>query len=316
MKVSEEVNLQFGTKILKILLQDHTTEKNILWATNDYENISAEEEIQVEQLDLIQPRYKKNLANKKSRTRDKAEIFTPTWICNEQNNLIDDAWFGRNEVFNKVVDSEKHLWQPTPKKIIFGVGRSWKNYVESNRLEITCGEAPYIVSRYDAVTGEKIAIENRIGLLDRKLRVVSENISTETEWLDWALKAVQSTYGYEIQGDNLFIARKNILKSVCEHFQYHFVEELEENLLEEFAKIISWNLWQMDGLNGIVPYSDRQDKAEQISLSDDVRISQEISNTEKSAQKNNFKMYCKIKDWKTGEEKIFANLGVKANGKV
>ena len=73
--MSEVVELQFGKEILKILLQDHTTEKNILWATNDYENILAEEEIQIEQLNLIQPRYKKIREQQKSRTREKAEVF-------------------------------------------------------------------------------------------------------------------------------------------------------------------------------------------------------------------------------------------------
>ena len=26
--------------------------------------------------------------------RGKAEVFTPSWVCNCQNNLVDDAWFG------------------------------------------------------------------------------------------------------------------------------------------------------------------------------------------------------------------------------
>ena len=81
--------------------------------------------------------------------------------------------------------------------------RVWKNYIDSRRIEITCGEAPYIVSRYDAATGKAIEIKNRIGILDRKLRVVSENTTTSGEWLDWARKAYMHTYGYEWQGDNL-----------------------------------------------------------------------------------------------------------------
>lgn len=38
-----------------------------------------------------------------------------------------------------------------------------------------------MVSRYDTVTGETISISQRIGLLDRKLRVVSENTETEEQ---------------------------------------------------------------------------------------------------------------------------------------
>jgi hypothetical protein len=32
-----------------------------------------------------------------------AEVFTPSWICNAQNNLIDNTWFGRDNVFNKEI---------------------------------------------------------------------------------------------------------------------------------------------------------------------------------------------------------------------
>jgi hypothetical protein len=39
-------------------------------------------------------------------------------------------------------------------------------------MEISCGEAPYLVSRYDTVSGNIISVDDRIGLLDRKLRVV------------------------------------------------------------------------------------------------------------------------------------------------
>lgn len=50
-----------------------------------------------------------------------------------------------------------------------------------------------LASRYDAATA--IPVARRIGILDRKLRVVSENAATEEEWLKFATHAVQSTYG-------------------------------------------------------------------------------------------------------------------------
>ena len=83
--------------------------------------------------------------------------------------------------------------------------------MDVKRLEITCGEAPYLVSRYDTVTGRTIPISERVGLLDRKLRVVHENTGTEAEWKKWARRAVESVYGYEFQGDNLLLARENNL---------------------------------------------------------------------------------------------------------
>lgn len=81
------------------------------------------------------------------------------------------------------------------------------------RLEITCGEAPYLISRYDTTTGETIPLEQRIGLLDRKLRVVSENTSTSGEWLEWAQEAYKSTYGYEWQ-ETIYSLPENLCLSL------------------------------------------------------------------------------------------------------
>ena len=62
--------------------------------------------------------------------------------------------------------------------------------MKSTRLEIACGEAPYLVSRYDMSTGELIVPPyRRIGILDRKLRIVDENTDTKEEWLKWAFRA-------------------------------------------------------------------------------------------------------------------------------
>lgn len=308
-------DLEINSELLKILLRDMTTGKNILWATDDYKNIFCDEEITIDRLHLIQPRFKKIREQQKNRTRDRAEIFTPSRLCNEQNNLIDEAWFGRKNVFN-VVDFEKQTWRATPGKIFFDNGRTWKDYVSANRLEITCGEAPYLVSRYDTVSGEKIPVENRIGLLDRKLRAVFENTSGKSDWLEWTTTAVKSIYGYEFQGDNLFIARMNILKSVVEHFRYKFSGELpDENFLCELAGIISWNLWQMDGLQGIVPYSDIEKKKENTVLSFCEEPNQNFDDDKKSEPEENFKKYCKIKDWNTGKERFFVNLGARENDK-
>lgn len=87
----------------------------------------------------------------------------------------------------------------------------WTDYVLSTRLEISCGEAPYLVSRYDTITGQPINIIDRIGILDRKIRVINENTYTENDWMYWVLKAYQSIYGFELQGDNLLLARENLL---------------------------------------------------------------------------------------------------------
>ncbi|MBR5913625.1 MAG: restriction endonuclease subunit M [Selenomonadaceae bacterium] len=288
--------------LLNVLLKDMMTGRNIIWATNDYERFGekygALQEITRDLLidersNVIQPSNLKSAQHKKMRVREKAEIFTPSWLCNEQNNLIDEIWFGRANIFNKVVDEQKHIWQPTSEKIFFDDGRNWKTYVKANRLEVACGEAPYLVSRYDTVSGVTIPVENRIGLLDRKLRVVGENTSGVEDWLHWAKKSLQSVYAYEFQGDNLFIARCNIFFTVKEFFfkKYNFECDVYQNFLEEVAEIISWNLWQMDGLTNAIPYYEPPKKDfVQLSLFEPENV------------------YCRIKDWQTDEVLEYRSL--------
>ncbi len=206
---------------------------------------------------MIVPRAFKSREHQQQRSREMAEVFTPSWICNKQNNLIDNAWFGRENVFNTEIDSPdgSHTWKPVEGNIEFPEGLTWRDYVTENRLEITCGEAPYLVSRYDAVTGELLPIEMRIGLLDRKLRIVGENTVTSGEWLAAAKAALRSTYGYEWQGDNLVLARGNILCTMLDYYRHKFGRDLPGQSLPGLAYIISWNIWQMDGLKGVIPGS-------------------------------------------------------------
>ena len=183
-----DINVYPVSKNLTALLKDKTTKKNIIFATSVYssQGTSIKETEQMTEKILkgftqceIQPRVLKNEEQQQERTRAKAEVFTPSWICNKMNNHCDEEWFGRKNVFNTEQGQE---WRLNTEKIEFDAEDDWKKYVDSKRLEITCGEAPYIVSRYDAATGESIEIKRRIGILDRKLRVVNENTDNETEW--------------------------------------------------------------------------------------------------------------------------------------
>ena len=173
------------------------------------------------------------------------------------NNHCDAEWFGRENVFNI---EHGQAWEPTSDKIAFDKPKDWQKYIDSKRLEITCGEAPYIVSRYDAATGELIPIPMRIGILDRKLRVVNENTDNEKEWLKWTVRAFQSVYGYEFQGDNLLIARINLLITFVDYMKDRLDREPSDAELKKVANIISWNLWQMDGITGTVPFGKPQDE--------------------------------------------------------
>ena len=259
---------------IDMLLKDKTTKQNIVWATDSYEAIGEGYEkgsqITKELLfaedysDVIQPRIMKALDDQQSRTRQKGEVFTPAWLCCQMNNYLDEEWFGRKDVFN--VMSEQN-WTAVEEPIVFPKEKTWQQYVDSRRLEITCGEAPFIVSRYDTSTGDSILpLNRRIGLLDRKLRVVNENARDEEEWFKWAIRAVQSVYGYEYQGDNLLIARINVLMTFTDYLEDRFDRKATGKELDKIANIIAWNLWQMDGLNGVVPHVIDYKKPPQISL--------------------------------------------------
>lgn len=262
--ISEDEIQNLSPNLLDALLKDHTTGENIFWATDNYADRGTgyqfSDPITVEAITgdngkVIVPRALKSRQRQQQRSREMAEVFTPSWICNKQNNLVDNAWFGRENVFNTEIDNPdgSHTWHPTEGKIVFPDGKSWQDYVTENRLEITCGEAPYLASRYDAVTAEPLPVEMRIGMLDRKLRIVSENTETSGQWLAAAKAALRSVYGFEWQGDNLVLARENILYTMLDFYQAKFGRELPKQSLPGLAYIISWNIWQMDGLKGVIP---------------------------------------------------------------
>ena len=231
--------------VLNLLLADKTTKENIVFATDSYaplgDDYKEDAHITLELLSNmdkweIQPRVLKNASDQIERTRKKAEVMTPAWIVNKMNNHCDEEWFGYKDAFN-TENGEK--WDINTDPIIFPDGKTWMDYIDSMRIEITCGEAPYLVSRYDTTTGEEIRLKDRIGILDRKLRVVSENTYTKEEWMKWAIRAYQSVYGYEFQGDNLLIGRINLLISFVDYMGDKWGEKPSNAELRKIANIIA-----------------------------------------------------------------------------
>ena len=297
-------------EVLEILLKDRTTGNNILWATDNYEEIGEgygeKEQIQSRLItgkfgNVIMPRVEKNKNLQVSRVKEKAEVFTPSWVCNAQNNLIDDEWFNQKNVFNTEISSKNKSqlrWKTSTRKIKFPKNKSWIQYVLDKRLEIACGEAPYITSRYDTTTGVFIPIKERIGVLDRKLRVINENVNESGKWLKATQDAFKSTYAYEWQGDNLLLAREAMLCTFIENYSYKFKRIPQLKSIRLIADIVSWNVWQMDGLKGVVPYSCRKT----VSTIGKVFEENEIKENECiGCQTNNFAkhngIYCLIKNW-------------------
>lgn len=303
--------------VLKTLLRDRTTGRNIFWATDSYAyreepGYQYSDPITVEAVTrdggrVICPRVLKSRGARQGRTRSMAEVFTPAWVCNLQNNIVDDEWFGRAGVFNTAPDGDERRWVPTQGPIAFPPGKTWRDYVRSTRMEITCGEAPYLVSRYDTTTGLAIALPRRVGMLDRKLRVVGENTKTEDEWIAAAEEAFKATLAYEWQGDNLLLAREALLVSFVEYFADKFGGKTPPpEAVGRIADIVSWNVWQMDGLRGVVPGSCHN----RVAGGTPQALEQEDCpgcRDNKVSQHNGIK--CMLRDWgntdpETGEDRI------------
>ena len=144
--IREDELLAMGGGILDTLLLDQTTGENIIWATDDYaamgERYTFHKPILPELITgknqaVIQPRVAKNEEERRLRSRKMAEVFTPSWVCNDMNNGVDERWFKRKSVFNIVVkEGGKHLWTPTTEKVIFPEGKSWQEYVSMGVIEI------------------------------------------------------------------------------------------------------------------------------------------------------------------------------------
>ena len=304
--------------VLDTLLKDKSTGKNIIWATDPpeelqtvmYEPVTDRSQITTQQLrlthyEVVLPRMMKQTDTQQQRTRKKGEVFSPAWVCNKMNNALDADWFralGAEESAGQFTVELPQGWQTVETPVQFpacgGRTPAWVQYVQSRRLEVTCGEAPFLASRYDAATGEMIPVPRRIGILDRKLRVVSENAATEDEWLKFATHAVQSTYGYEYQGDNLLLARVNLLLTYAEHLQARWQRKPTKEELQPIANIIAWNVWQMDGLHLSVPGGKPQPEVEQLDLFSMFGTVEEQTPA----------VSCKVKNWRSNKTQNFETI--------
>ena len=293
-----ESTLRRTGNLLDVLLLDRTTKKNIIWATDSYEKQGKEFLPKKHILPalvtgkygtIIQPRAAKSLTEQHQRTKDKAEVFTPLKIVDMMNKMVENSPPDKN---------------------------NWQKYVRDLKLEITCGEAPFIVSRYNptANTGKLIKLDSRVGFLDRKLKIISRYCHEEDEWLFWAKEAFKASYGYEWQGDNVLLARENLLYTFIDYYKAKFKQSPDLSIQEEFAEIISWNIFQMDGLRYVVPMSCRHES--KIVLGEWTLFEQVPDTVEKNecegckyrmSKKHNGR-YVKIMDWNENKVVRFVDL--------
>ena len=291
LNISKDLERYAKNGVLDVLLKDYSTGKNIVWATSAYINrgIGYEPESEItpdaiskSNLGVIKTRAEKAAEEQASLTKSFAEVFTPTWVCKYMIDEVESANALILDSMNSIQDKRK--------------------YIRTISLEITCGEAPFITNRYDAADGIYIPIEKRIGILDRKLRMVQEIATSFDTWKKWALEALRSVYGYEYQGDNLLITRINALRAVEEAAQVAGYS-LVTATLKRFAEAISHNFFQMDGLTYCVPFKALDESYYQPTLFD--FLSTEEDN-EETADRD--PVFAKIINWQTSEEIEFRDL--------
>lgn len=278
-------------EILNILLVDRTTStpkktKNIIWANENYINYGTKSYAVTSQIkselvtgqmgQLIKPRALKSLELQKERTKTRAEVFTPTWIVKKQND----------EVEKDYLDDDLETY----------VNRTW--------LEITAGEAPYMATRYDMETGEFIPLIKRVGFVDRKLRRINEEITDKAEWQRLVTEAYKASYGFEWSGDSLLLARENLLYTYRDYYFDKWLAEPVYGLFKDIAEIISYNLFQMDGLKYIIPMTEKREKTVEIQIS---LFEDETPEEQWIIRPGN---RVKIMNWKTNKMEFF-DKGVK-----
>ena len=241
-------------------MKDRTTGGNIRWCTHDYEHLGEgygyQDEIMPERITgehghTIMPRVLKSKRQQTERVKNMAEVFTPMRVV---KMMVENVEVG----------------------------------IDTRCMELTCGEAPFLVSRYDSTTGEPIPIQDRVGILDGKLRLANSRKRSDKRWLELVRQAFQSTYGYEWQGDSLLLARENLLYTFVDHYEARFGCNPNLQMLLEYAEIVSWNLWQMDGLSYRIPQENKEEPQLQTSLFDEVHVEAPAP-------------FCIIMDWQKGE---------------
>lgn len=256
---------RWGDPLLKVLLADRTLSRPIRWATDGisalgrgfgrWDAMTPARVRKAVAQGLLRPRAAKSLEERLARVRAHGEVFTPAWICRRMTDVADEPWFCEHaESFQDTMvfpDFPLPADLP-PLELNLRKGCRWQDYVSLRRLEVTCGEAPYLTARYDAATGEPIPWPLRHGVLDRKLRLLPLCLNRHA-WRLWAERAFAATYGYEYQGDNLFLARCNLLLAFEEAHRRRWGDAPAPETLADIAETLSWNLWQMDGFTELPP---------------------------------------------------------------
>ena len=94
------------------------------------------------------------------------------------------------------------------------------------------------------------------------------------------------------------LTRVNLLLTYAEHLQARWQRKPTEEEMQPIAKIITWNVWQMDGLHLSVPGGKPQPEAEQLNLFSMFGTMEEQTPA----------VSCKVKNWRSNKTQNFETI--------
>ena len=161
-----------------------------------------------------------------------------------------------------------------------------------------------MATRYDMETGEIVPLNERVGFVDRKLKRINEEVVDKAEWQRLVVEAYKSSYGFEWNGDSLLLARENLLYTYRDYYFAKWLEEPLYGLFEDIAEVISYNVFQMDGLKYIIPLTEKREKIVEVQMS--------LFDDEEPEERWNIKpgKRVKVMNWETNKMEFF-DKGVK-----
>ena len=101
---------------------------------------------------------------------------------------------------------------------------------------------------------------------------------------------------------NLLLAREALLLSFIEYYRNKFGKDPQIKSINHIAYIISWNVWQMDGLKGVVPDSCGERVRMEPSLFGTIERREPCEGCLKNDLTKHNGIYCIIKDWRTTDK--------------
>ncbi len=119
-----------------------------------------------------------------------------------------------------------------------------------------------------------------------------------------------------IRSPGVLIARKNVFLTIDEHYEERWGESLLEKEAAEFANIIVWNIWQMDGLKCVVPLSCCEKEIVEEDLFERKIISKACDGCLTGDNTKHNGIYCVIMDWEKNKKVRFLDLVLGERGKA